>query len=209
MKRGVQAAAARPLRRAVWNWIDLFPDEFNEALRYRGRMEGTPERTFDLLYEQQQGTEKALWPSLTILNCISSERLGLDFQVNHFGSGHFGGHKGGHRKVCKLECYRISTRTEALPVLQDHRFIEDLVKHANTASKFSEVALACTLDMCRVAFHIRPEGEVPLRTIGSDIAHEIKVRLSNECISSPIVYASVSTGFSPQNPSRQAILALP
>ena len=104
MKREAQAAVARPLRRAIWNWIDLFPDEFNDALRSR-RMEGAPERTFDLLYTQQPGAERALWPTLTILNCISSERLGSDFQVNHFGSGHFGGHKSNHRKVSRRESY--------------------------------------------------------------------------------------------------------
>jgi hypothetical protein len=103
MKRDAQAAVARPLRRAIWNWIDLFPGEFNEALLSRGRMEGTPQRTFDLLYEQQSSAEKGLWPALTILNCISSERIGSDFQINHFGSGHFGGQKGSHRKVCQLE----------------------------------------------------------------------------------------------------------
>ena len=103
MKRDVQAAVARPLRRAVWNWIDLFPDEFNEAVLSRGRMESAPQRTFDLLYEQQSSAEKGLWPALTILNCISSERIGSDFQINHFGSGHFGGHKSNHRKVCSLK----------------------------------------------------------------------------------------------------------
>ena len=77
-------------------------------------MEGTPERTFDLLYEQQQGVEKGLWPTLTILNCISSERLGSDYQINHFGSGHFGGHKGSHRKVRKLETCGPSARAEVL-----------------------------------------------------------------------------------------------
>lgn len=30
--------------------------------------------------------------------------------------------------------------------------------------------------MCRVAFRVSPnEGEIPLRLIGSDIAHELKV----------------------------------
>jgi neurofibromin 1 len=76
--------------------------------------------------------------------------------------------------------------------LQEHRFIEDLIKNANTASKFSEVALVCALDMCRVAFHIRPEGEVPLRVIGSDIAHEIKVCVFSDSVPSPVVHASAS-----------------
>lgn len=110
MKRQAQAAVALSLRRAIWNWIDIFPDEFNEALRSRGRMEGAPERTFDLLHVMQQGAEKAVWPTLTLLNCISSERLSSDFQINHFGSGHFAGQKGSHRKVRDLspvDCHVI------------------------------------------------------------------------------------------------------
>jgi hypothetical protein len=97
MKREVQVALAVPLRGAIWNWIEVFSAEFNEALRTRGRMEGAPERVFDLLYLVQSGSEKIVWPTLTILNCISSERLSADFQMTHFGSGPSG--RGSYRKV--------------------------------------------------------------------------------------------------------------
>jgi len=33
--------------------------------------------------------------------------------------------------------------------------------------------------MCRAAAYIDPEGEVPLRLVASDIAHEIKVGYEN------------------------------
>lgn len=102
MKREAQAAVAVPLRKAVWNWIDLYPDEFNEAIRSRGRMEGAPERTFDLLYTAQHNIEKELWPTLTILVCISAERISSDFQVSSFGTGNISGHRGSHRKVFNL-----------------------------------------------------------------------------------------------------------
>jgi hypothetical protein len=92
MKRDVQVALATPLRSAIWNWIEICPLEFSEALRSRGRMEGAPERVFDLLYSAvQPGSEKTVWPTLTILNCISSERLSMDFQVTNFGAGSGGG----------------------------------------------------------------------------------------------------------------------
>lgn len=84
-----------------------------------------------------------------------------------------------------------------LSALQEHRFIEDIVKNANTSSKFSEVALVCALDMCRVAFHIRPEGEVPLRLIGLDLAHEIKVRVFDEFNPTRTVHVGIYTGCSP------------
>ena len=35
--------------------------------------------------------------------------------------------------------------------------------------------MACAVDICRAAAYIDPEGDVPLRLVASDIAHEIKV----------------------------------
>jgi hypothetical protein len=104
MKREVQVGVSIPLRGAIWNWIEIFPAEFNDAIRNRGRMEGAPERVFDLLYMCQTGNEKVLWPTLTALNCISSDRFSSDFQMNHFGSGpgHIGGLKS-NRKVGLLD----------------------------------------------------------------------------------------------------------
>jgi len=53
--------------------------------------------------------------------------------------------------------------------------VEDLVRHVNTHSKLSDVAFVCAIDMCRAGFRISPEGELPLRHLATDIAHEIKV----------------------------------
>lgn len=57
---------------------------------------------------------------------------------------------------------------------QDLKFAEEVIKHANTTSKLAEVALVCALDMCRAATHVHLEGDVPLRLIAFDIAHEIR-----------------------------------
>ncbi|KAJ3504772.1 hypothetical protein NLJ89_g7765 [Agrocybe chaxingu] len=81
MRKEAQLAIAVHLRSAVWNWIDIFPSEFNEAIRTRGKTEGAPERVFDLLYSLvPPGSEKIFWPTLTILNCITSDRISADFQ---------------------------------------------------------------------------------------------------------------------------------
>ena len=58
---------------------------------------------------------------------------------------------------------------------QELRFSENTLRHLNSHSKFSEVALACAVDMCRAAAYIDPEDDVPLRLVAPDIAHEIKV----------------------------------
>lgn len=86
MGREAQLAIAVSLRSAVWNWIDRFPHEFNDAIRSRGRMEGAPERVFDLLYSMTTtGNEKIFWPVLTILNCITSDRIPADLQLSQYG----------------------------------------------------------------------------------------------------------------------------
>jgi hypothetical protein len=78
-----QRAIAVYLRSAIWNWIDVFPAEFNDAVRMKGKTEGAPERVFDLLYSvAHTGSEKVFWPTLTILNCISSDRISADFQCD-------------------------------------------------------------------------------------------------------------------------------
>jgi len=49
------------------------------------------------------------------------------------------------------------------------------VKHVTNFSKLSEIALACVVDLCRAAAYIDPEaGDVPLRIVAADLAHDIK-----------------------------------
>lgn len=37
------------------------------------------------------------------------------------------------------------------------------------------MAVACSLDICKAAAYIRPDGDLPLRHIAYDMAHEVKV----------------------------------
>ncbi|TFK62722.1 hypothetical protein BDN72DRAFT_964371 [Pluteus cervinus] len=157
MGSDARLAIAGPLRSAIWSWIDLFPGEFDDAIRTRGRTEGAPERVFDLLYSLVgNGNEREFWPTLTILNCTTSDRISSDIQALRLGIAP--PTSKAHRK--------------------DFKFSEDVMKHANSNSKLAEVALVCALDMCRAATHVRPEGEVPLRLLAYDIAHELKSVLS-------------------------------
>jgi hypothetical protein len=84
MKLDAQAAIAAPLRSAIWNWIDLFPEEFHDSIRFRGRLEGAPERVYDLLFNVKDVDNAAvIWPTLTALMCASSvERIESEFTLN-------------------------------------------------------------------------------------------------------------------------------
>lgn len=158
MNAEAQLAIATPLRTAVWNWIEHFTDDFNECTRARGRLEGAPERVFDLFYSKvQPGTEKLMWPLLTVLGCISSDRLSID--VDSLTMGGVGAARG-------------------------HRFCSEILKHARGHTKLAEVSMVSALDICRAAIFLRPEGEVPLRMLAHDIAHEVKVRVLRMCTGS-------------------------
>ncbi|KAL1741753.1 hypothetical protein HDZ31DRAFT_84616 [Schizophyllum fasciatum] len=150
MKQDHQLAIAVPLRTAIWNWIRLFPGEFNEAIRVRGRLEGAPERVFDLLYTKNQlGVERSIWPTLLILNCISSDRLMPELSdMKSYGRGK-------------------SAR-------KDTKFYDDVFTHGYSNPKTQEVGLACALDLCRAASYVSAADDVPLRLLAYDVAHEIK-----------------------------------
>ncbi|KAF9226729.1 hypothetical protein BS17DRAFT_500836 [Gyrodon lividus] len=161
MKKQAQAAVAIPLRMALWNWVELYPQEYNEAVRTRGKLEGAPERVFDLLYvANEPGRERALWPTLTILSCLSADRLTTDYQVDVHS-----------RSLNLIQVQKPTSHRK------DIRFVEDLIRHANSGSKLTDVSFVCAIDMCRAGFRIPPEGELPLRHIATDIAHEIKVSI--------------------------------
>lgn len=102
IKQEAQAAIAVPLRAAIWNWIDLFPEEFNDIMRHHRRMDGAPERVFDILYDSQEATHNPnVWPTLIALACISPERMKKsDFQPNSIGMPIYKGHQ--NRRVCLI-----------------------------------------------------------------------------------------------------------
>ncbi|KAJ7181585.1 hypothetical protein C8R43DRAFT_1229418 [Mycena crocata] len=147
-------AIAPVLRVAIWNWIEQYPDEFNDSIRVRGGMEGAPERMFDLLYMMSNTTEeqKSTWPTLSMLKTISSDRLSSDL-------------------------HQPTTSSRAKAARPDVRFSEDVVRHAQIQSKLTEVALACAVDLCRVASRVQPHGEVPIPLLAYDLAPEIKSAL--------------------------------
>ncbi|TFK46902.1 hypothetical protein OE88DRAFT_1666689 [Heliocybe sulcata] len=148
MKKEAQSAIAVPLRAAVWKWIETFPEEFGDSARSSRRLEGAPERVFDALFERDDsGNRKILWPALTSLLCISSDRLKMDWSRPSM--------KSAHRK--------------------EIHFVEMVGRGIASWTKTSEIALVCALDVCRAAVRIRPdESEIPILSIANDLVHDIK-----------------------------------
>ena len=140
-------AIAGPLRAAIWNWIDHFPDEFNDAAHWRGgKMEGAA-FIFDFLYKKCAGAERTIWPALSILQCIIPER------------------------TSNLQAIGLNRRNQRLA-----KFTEDLLRQVNHPGKLWSISLACATDVCHAAIHIKPvDDEVSLQMLASDVTYELKV----------------------------------
>ena len=81
MKRDAQSSIALSLRNAIWNWINGFPEQFGETISSYRKLEGSPERVFDTLYQMMQDPapmnnhRRIIWPTLAALLATSPERL--------------------------------------------------------------------------------------------------------------------------------------
>ncbi|KAF7293793.1 Ras-GAP domain-containing protein [Mycena chlorophos] len=150
---------------AIWNWIDQFLDEFNETIRARRALEGVPERMLDLLYKlnstPESQTQKQTWPTLGLLNSISSDRLASDL----------------------LGQVQAGTGTRGKAARPNVQFSEDMLRHAAIQSKLSEArALVCAVDLRRVASRMQTEGDVALRMVAYDTTPELKGTLRHPMV---------------------------
>jgi hypothetical protein len=147
MKPETLDAVAMPLRMAIWNWVEHFPNELNECVRNRGRLENAPERCLEsFLNRCQPGQEYMLWPTMSMLNTISTTNASLEFPQN-----------------------KRSTKMS--------KFVEGLRRGAVSQNmKMVETTMLCALDFCRAGMSIMPGDEVPMKELAGDLAHELHVR---------------------------------
>lgn len=77
MKASSQSAIVVIVRLVVWRWINDFKGEFAEVFRSsRRRLEGQPERLYDVLYQLTSlSNKRVFWPTLSTLLIVSPERL--------------------------------------------------------------------------------------------------------------------------------------
>jgi len=145
---------SNPIRIAVWHWIDLHPEEFNDSIRHRGRLEGAPERIFDLFHSKiQQGSERYIWPTLAVLACISSDRLtnspGRSHKTVKFGAevsralpqqGRLAGLAlESALEICRAATHVYSNASEDVPLRMLAFDLAHDIKVKNTVSYFTDI----------------------------------------------------------------------
>lgn len=78
MKRDVQTVVAATIRMTIWNWIDVFPSEYCDVVTGQRKLDGAPERLFDLLIQfVDDSSRRIIWPTLNCLLMISYDRMRL------------------------------------------------------------------------------------------------------------------------------------
>ncbi|KIO22012.1 hypothetical protein M407DRAFT_28426 [Tulasnella calospora MUT 4182] len=151
MKREAQGAVSIALRTALWNWIEYFPNEYFDIFKGVRRLEGAPERVFDMLFNMTENQSKrAFWPTLTVLLAASPERL------------------------------KQATLGVPKPKKQQVNFVETLVKSLTSATKTAEISMVCLIDMCKAAAYLPVSFEqTALRTLAPELADDLRNRLFN------------------------------
>ncbi|ELU45404.1 RasGAP domain-containing protein [Rhizoctonia solani AG-1 IA] len=153
-------AIANAARQAVWNWIEILPNEYTELLSGQRTLDGGPERLFDVLCPSQferDGKQRLYWPTLTVLLAASPERLqGLEI-------GASGGRAKRDRKIAL--------------------FKDSLVKGSQSSTRqLRETAIACIGELSKAAsFAVGKNAShadsVPIKSLAQDVMSEVKNRL--------------------------------
>lgn len=77
LKRYTQISMAIVLRKAIWNWIEVFPAEFVKLCQSQKRMDGGPELLFDICNNISSGnkSKSLFWPLQTMLLVLCPDML--------------------------------------------------------------------------------------------------------------------------------------
>jgi hypothetical protein len=148
-------AISSAVRQAIWNWIEILPKEYTDLLVGRRKLDGAPERVFDMLFTQSErdGKQRTYWPTLTVLLAVSPERIkGLD-------TGSSG---------------RAKKDRKALA------FMDALSKGLQSGSRAPrESAMACLVDLARAASYASggayADG-MAIKSLAPDLVDDVKVR---------------------------------
>ncbi|WOO81456.1 Neurofibromin [Vanrija pseudolonga] len=168
VKRPAQTALANALRKAIWNWIDVYPYEYQQLIEGKRKLDSA-----DIIFEAISGSSEAsasgkrgktYYPFLAMLLVLSPDSL---------------------RKVALGETGRTSGLSKKA------NFIESLRKGLTQAKSF-EACVICAVDLVRAALSCSPRLEGSgIRTLLPDLHNDLKNALFYSSLTSEITDASV------------------
>ncbi|KAI8085069.1 uncharacterized protein BX664DRAFT_266338 [Halteromyces radiatus] len=139
---------ATMLRKAIWRWMETYPDEFRQVCASENRLLAGSEILFDLCSSSADTLRKkaAFWPLQTVLLVLAPDLLLQAFLDNPSSK---------NRRTSFLGTLRQSLRS------------------ARTA----EIAVTCYVDLYKAAIYVPPTEESVLRHITTDIEDELSEQI--------------------------------
>ncbi|EXX73089.1 Ira2p [Rhizophagus irregularis DAOM 197198w] len=150
LKRSAQTMMANVLRKAIWNWIEVFPAEFVTLCQEQKRLEGGAEILFDYcssLAESNPKKKSVFWPLQTMLLILCPDIL--------FNASMSDVSNSMSKKVAFLDSLKQSLRR----------------------SKLAEVAAVCYVDICKASTYVAKSDSSALLQIVPDIENDLKAKL--------------------------------
>ncbi|KAL7420982.1 Ras GTPase activating protein ira2 [Cryptotrichosporon argae] len=153
IKRPAQVAIAVVLRKAILNWIDVYPAEYEALVESNRKLEGAPDVLFDVLHSMSDNSSsnakrvKAFYPLMAMLLVICPDTL------KRLALGDAGKSSGLGKKAS---------------------FLESLRKGLGQ-NKAYEACVVCYVDFVRAAMSLSPgQDNSGVRTITGDITNDLK-----------------------------------
>ncbi|RIA90709.1 hypothetical protein C1645_875920 [Glomus cerebriforme] len=153
LKRSAQTMMANVLRKAIWNWIEVFPAEFVTLCQEQKRLEGGAEILFDYcnsLADNNIKKRPVFWPLQTMLLILCPDIL------------------------FNASMSEMSDRSNSMS--KKVAFLDSL-KQSLKKSKLADVAAVCYVDICKASTYVAKTDTSVLLQIVPDIENDLKAKL--------------------------------
>lgn len=153
VKRPAQTALASALRKAIWNWIDVYPAEYQALIEGTRKLDGNPDVLFDVLLSMSDSSSsnkraKVFYPLMAMLLVLSPDSL---------------------KRLAMGDTSRGGSA-----FAKKHSFLDSLRKGLSQSKSF-EACAVCYVDLVRAAMCCSPRLETSgIRTLAPDLQNDLK-----------------------------------
>lgn len=178
VKRPAQTALASALRNAIWNWIDVYPAEYQSLIEGTRKLDGSPDVLFDVLSSMSDATAsnkrvKVFYPLMAMLLVLSPESM---------------------KRIALGESSRGNSS-----IAKKASFMENLRRGLGQSKSF-EACAVCYVDLVRAGVSLSPRLDSSgIRSMLPDLQSDLK---------NALFYSSLSTEINDQNVLVEGLVAL-
>lgn len=169
-KRPAQPALATALRKAIWNWIEVNPAEFQSVIEGSRKLDGTPDMIFDVLQTMSDSSSttkraKVYYPLMVMLLVLSPDMM---------------------KRIALGESARSGSA-----LAKRLSFMDSLRKGLGQSKSF-EACAVCYVDLVRAAMSCSPRLDTSgIRSLVPDFQNELKNALFYSALSTEITDINV------------------